>query len=297
MVQLDILDDQQKQLKILSYGAGQDSSVLIHKMINELDAIVFSDTGNEHPHTYETVERAQKFAESHGVKFIRLNTADEYHNPSWPSLTGQWDRNSSVQLARSKACTDGLKITPIYKWLNDFCGELLGVDKSDRQDRGKPHIVEYAKQHGKIQMMIGIAKGEEKRVGKDFPNKWANDSIERVYPLIENEMGRNECQVYLKSVEETLGTVWPSNCMFCHFQSKQELLWLHRNHPEDFSRWVEYEAAKIEKYAHKEKNHGVYGKKLLLEKLADAIAEFGDWSDERLDEYKFSHGHCVTNAY
>jgi len=62
-------------MKILSYGGGQDSSVILHKMINELDAVVFSDTGNEHPHTYETVKRAQAFAEANGVKFAWLKSA------------------------------------------------------------------------------------------------------------------------------------------------------------------------------------------------------------------------------
>lgn len=284
-------------MKVLSYGGGQDSTVILHKMINDLDAVVFSDTGNEHPHTYETVKRAQKFTESHGVKFAQLKPSDEYHIPSWPSLTLQWNRNNTIQVARSKACTNKLKITPIYKWLNDFCGELLGIAKADRQDRGKPHICEYAIRNGKIDMLIGIAKNEERRVGKAFPQKWANESIERVYPLIAFSMARAECQAYLKTIENIFGIVWPSNCLFCHFQSKQELLWLYRNYPDAFNTWVKCEAAKIEKYAHKEKNYGVYGAKLLPIKLAEAEAEFGHWTVEQLDEYKFSHGHCVTNAY
>ena len=284
-------------MKILSYGAGQDSSVILHKMINELDAIVFSDTGNEHPHTYETAKRAQKFAESKGVKFMWIKVGDEYHKPSWPSLTLQWERNDTIQIARSKACTDNLKITPIYKWLNDYCGELLGIAKEDRSDRAKPHIQEYVRRNGKIEMLIGIAKGEEKRVGKEFPQKWANETIERKYPLIDWGFARAECQEYLNGIVDVIGKVWPSNCMFCHFQSLQELLWLYRRYPESFAEWVTYEAAKIVKYSHKDKNYGVYGVKLLPAKLAIAEEKYGSWSDERLDEYKFSHGHCVTNAY
>lgn len=285
------------RITVLSYGGGQDSTVLLHKYIRHLDAVVFADTGNEHPHTYETVRRAQAFAESHAVRFVWLECGDEYHKPSWPSLTGQWERNDSIQLARSKACTDGLKITPIYKWLNDYCGEQLGIGKGARQDRGKPHIVEWARRYGMIRMIIGIAKGEEKRVGKPFPQQWANDSIERIYPLIDDGMDRAACQAYLATVTDVFGKVWPSNCMFCHFQSPQELLWLARRYPEQFKRWSGYEAAKIAKYAGKPKNHGVYGAKLLPVKLLDAEADHGHLTDAELDEYKFSHGHCVTNSY
>lgn len=57
------------------------------------------------------------------------------------------------------------------------------------------------------------------------------------------------------------------------------------------------EAAKREKYKHKEKNFGVYGKLTLDQKLEKAQRLYGHWTDEQLNEYKFSHGHCIKSKY
>ena len=288
------------KLIALSFGGGQDSAtILTRELFTEhklgINVVVFSDTGNEHPHTYATVARFQALCEERGLPFFWLTPDLGYHGETWTSLTAQWERNGNIgSKCFAKVCTDKLKITPIYKWLNAWVADRLGEPV---QDRGKKNILSWLEQHGQIDMIIGIAKGEEKRLGGEFPAKWQQRAINRVYPLVDWGWDRNDCQAFLESHADVIGKVWPSNCMFCHFQSPQELLWLYRNHPVRFQEWVAHEARKIEKWSHVKDNRGVYGSKLLPVKLIEAQEEFGHMTDAELDDHKYSHGCAITNAY
>lgn len=87
--------------------------------------------------------------------------------------------------------------------------------------------------------------------------------------------------------------------MMCPFLSKQEVLWLYRNYPTIFYEWQAYENAKLQKFRNAEisRNLGVKGELTLAQFLGQAITEYGHWTDEQLNEYKMSHGHCVKSAY
>lgn len=289
-------------LVVLSYGGGQDSTAIILREVETgelgINAVVFADTGNEHPHTYETVERVQALCRGAGIHFEWIRPGSEYHTPAWYSLTEQWHDKSVVGLARSKACTDKLKLVPIYKWLNAYCAEILGERV---QDNGKKNLVSFANRLGKVRMIIGISKGEEKRLGKEFPMLWQRNSVVREYPLIDWGFDRAACQAFLEERHLLIGKVWPSNCMFCHFQSPAELLWLARRYPERFKEWSGFEARKVARFEAEgmdpKKNHGVYGAKLLPVKLIEAEEKFGHLSDQELDAHKYSHGHNITNSY
>ena len=39
------------------------------------------------------------------------------------------------------------------------------------------------------------------------------------------------------------------------------------------------------------------GEKLLPEIIKEAMLEFGHWTDDQLNDYKMSHGHCVKSKY
>ena len=131
--------------------------------------------------------------------------------------------------------------------------------------------------------------------------------IEKTYPLVDLGMDRRACQEYIASTGHEIP--WPSNCTRCPYQSKQELLWLSKKHPELFDELVQMELAKLEKFAGRgvevEKNLGMfcrYDKKqgrawLVTDQLKQAEAQYGSMTDEELDEYKFSHGHCVMSKY
>ena len=61
-----------KQLNIVSYGAGVDSTAMILKMIEKkiiIDHVVFADTGDEMPGTYEYLEVMRKYLSRRNIPF------------------------------------------------------------------------------------------------------------------------------------------------------------------------------------------------------------------------------------
>lgn len=309
-------------LTILSYGAGQDSTAILLKLIHDQEfrsryapgelMVIMSDTGNEHPYTYEHVEFTKKLCEEHSIHFEMLDNSRGYHTEGWCDLVtpqlrkeGGKYKPTMVQLG-TKSCTDNLKIKPIYKFLDEYLNEKFNYGFNVRKFRGcgKQALKKFHSENGKIRILIGFAKGEETRAHKSnkIQDKDYNSEADswgkclfREYPLIDIAMDRAACQ---KFITEKIGYCpMPSNCMLCPYQSEQELLWLYKNHRDQFETWIEIEANKLARYEGKtEKNHGVYNnKKTLRDKIESAQEKYGSWSDEDLANYKMSHG-CQSNA-
>lgn len=95
---------------------------------------------------------------------------------------------------------------------------------------------------------------------------------------------------------------------------------MRRFHPESLDDLVQLEANKLAKYRHKEnvivtdkngevkldrhgkpktknQNYGVFGPKPLPQKMKEAAEKFADWSNARIADYRYSHGHCVSTSY
>ena len=326
------------KLTILSFGGGQDSTTILLKLVHDKDfrakyvkedlAIIMSDTGNEHPHTYKHVEKMKRLSEKNGIPFFLLTADMGYHTEAWSDLiepqvrsNGDKFKKTLVQLG-TKTCTHHLKIDPIYKFVDAYVNKTYNMDFEVRANGGcnKKALKEFFAQYGQIDVLIGFAAGEESRMIKsvklqdkeqlDYQTAISNGKsgswhhiINRVFPLIEEDLNRDACIEYIES--KLQDEVMPSNCMLCPYQSPAELLWLHKNYPEQWDLWVSIEADKISRYAHLEgtevngkqfKNHGVYNtKKLLSEKLEDAKLKFGHLTDAELHQYKKSHG-CQTNS-
>lgn len=285
-------------LTVLSFGGGQDSWTILHKLCTDPAyfaryvegrlIVVMSDTGNEHPETYAMVTKARELCAASGVEFYFLKAGDAFHSKSWPSLVEFYNRTNTVgSKAYPKTCTDHLKLRPIYRFLEQY------VSGGQAKKKG---LIKHAETYGKVRVILGIAKGEESRVAdpaKDAP--WMQKSVERVYPLIQEGWARKECMEYLASHGLR---VTPSNCMFCPFMSEMELLWLHRFYPAKFEEWVGIEARKIAANQHAgSKNFGVWGRRLLPQVLAEAQAKHPGISDEALWDHKMSHGHCTKTKY
>jgi len=294
-----------KGLTVLSYGGGQDSTAILYKIMYDPDfrakfvkgylLVVMADTGNEHPPTYDHVQYTEKLCKENKIPFIFLTSDKGYHLRTWPNLKHQYKLNNTCGSKNGfrKSCTGNLKIKVIYKYLEHYLDVIGGYP-----GKKKKGMIEYAKNHGKITVILGIAKGEEKRVAKatDKTPPWMLKSIEKVYPLIDIGYGRKECQDFIKSTGHPVPL--PSNCMICHFLHKIELLYLYRFHRDEFEEWVEIEMNKITRFMDLgDKNYGVFGKLLLPEVLKQADEEYGHMTDQELIDYKMSHGHCVTNAY
>jgi len=295
----------QNTLTILSFGGGQDSTAILYKLIydkkfrkkyapNDL-MVVMADTGNEHLETYFHVAEIEKLCLRHAIKFMFIAQGSKHFPKSWRDGLLSFYRagNRVGSKCFPKTCTDNLKIKPIYNFVEEHVHKTYGTEKVGR----KRAIREFANKYGKIDVLIGIARNEEKRVGKneDSPHAWMRDCINKVYPLIDLGMNRQDCQDYIKSVGHEVPL--PSNCILCPFMSEQELLYLSIVDPESFNDWVEIEANKIKANKHVENNMGVWGKKLLPEKLEEAKKKYGHMTLEDLREYKMSHGHCVKSKF
>lgn len=311
-----------KSLTILSFGGGQDSTAILLKMIDRNSdvrsryvkdqlIVVMSDTGDEHPYTYDHVDNMKKICWQNDIPFFFLQKHHGYHVDSWPDLISPQLRSeggkykpSMVQLG-TKSCTDNLKLTPIYKFVDEYINAKMNYGFTIRSGRGcnKQAIKKFYKEVGEISVLIGFAKGEESRVQKSEKleiKEKASDKdgwkkgLKRFYPLIDLGMGREECQKYIKDM---IGYCpMPSNCMRCPYQSLQEILWLYRNYPDKFAEWVEIENRKLIRDSDKEKNYGVYAnKKTLSEKLTEALEKYGHMTFGELNNYKMSHG-CTTNS-
>lgn len=290
-------------MTVFSFGGGQDSFTILLKIIHDKEfkkrhikgrlIVVGSDTGDEHPHTYEAIKKANSLCKENNIEFYWITPDMGFHPKTWRSLFYQFIKNSSVgSVAFKQTCTDNLKI----KVVDNFIDKWIRVELNYPAFRKKSYHKWYQLTGEKIRLILGFAAGEESRTsnGNKYDAVWKKKTVERYYPLIIENLTRQDCINFNAGHNYT---VYPSNCMRCFYQSDQEILWLYRNYPDKFNEWVEVEKRKLEKYINAEKNLGVYGKITLTEKLEKAISLYGHWTDEELNDYKFSHGHCIKSKY
>lgn len=298
-------------MTILSYGGGQDSTALLLKCLFDSEfrkkyiqgefMVLMSGTGNEHPETYKYVQRVKKLCYDNGVYFHHIGPKDGFHTGDWKGgLIGFYEAGNRVgSKCFPKTCTDKLKIQPIYKWIDYMLHTNYGYGNYNVGGQlAKTPIYDYVmKNECKINVILGIAKGEEKRASSNesSPSKWMRECINKVYPLIDLGINRKACKDYISS--KGFEVPVPSNCILCPFMDKKELLLLYRTRKWWFDKWVDLEAKKIAANTHVENNQGVWGKKLLPEILIEAQQEFGHMTTEELKEHRFSHGHCVMSKY
>jgi hypothetical protein len=295
-------------LSILSFGAGQDSTFILYKLLRDQQyrsryapgklIVIMADTGNEHPFTYQHVKFCQQLCAEHGIEFYFLG--DEWRSKAWKGgLKGHY-RRYDVVMGKSmgrKSCTDQLKIQPIYRFLATYVNNnfLNGMFRPEN----KQSLKVFVERFGKVNVLLGISAEEAaRRIDKTEVEKmpvYMRICINKQYPLAEEGITRKDCQNGI--IEMGLPLPYPSNCIWCPFLSKAEIVWLHRNLPDELEELKEREAAKLKKFSSKEKNFGVFGTKDIGVILEKALEEFGHMSDQELDEYKMSHGHCVSSSY
>lgn len=301
------IPEESRELTLFSFGGGQDSWYILLRLIfdkafrkkyapNRL-LVKMSDTGWEHPKTYMFTARAKKLCEEHEIEF-QLITPDMGHHPrTWQTLTTSWEKNNAIgSVTFPQTCTDNIKIQPIDNFVASFLKKEYGLEATN-----KPSIFkEYYYKYGKLTRIIGFTKDEEGRVkNKDIQAKWKQQVMGFSYPLIELGLNRSDVQAGIRKFGYEVPP--PSNCTICFYMSDIELIWLYRNLPDHFWYWVKLERNKKNKTRARgipnDKNHGPFGKKTIIEKLKAALIKYADWSNERIEEYKMSHGHCVKSKY
>ena len=301
------------KLTVISDGMGQDSAAMknLYRFNTEFRKtfvpedllIICSDTGDEHDETYAYAEETKRYCEAEGIEFVHLTSDMGYHGVGWGSLCEQYDTRKNVgSKAFHKSCTHRLKLGPIYGYLADHVKERYpDLPDVPKMYKTKAPLVAFAEKYGKIDMLIGIAAGEEKRANKADPDKlpkWQRMSINVRYPLIDLGMDRKKCQLYVSALGETVPI--PSCCQRCPFMDERELLLLYHTKRDVYDDWVRQEQDKLDRFKDKgDKNVGVWGKPNypLPAVLEVAKTKYGHMTIEQLREHRFSHGHCVASAY
>ncbi len=191
-------------LTYLSYGAGVNTTAVLdlHDVMENVDLVVFADTGAEKPETYAYIEKYVKpYIKDIGKEFIVVKGSERINGRDITNLYEACYLWRMIPTRKLRFCTDKFKIKPIQKYFEDnYTGE-------------------------QIRAVIGIAYDESYRINNQ---KWK--SHETLYPLVERKITRNGCINIIKEVG--WGIPPRSSCFFCPFQSSKEWLWLKNTHPE-----------------------------------------------------------------
>lgn len=192
-------------MNIVSYGGGVNSTAMLIECVNRrlpVDLILFSDTGGERPNTYRFVEEFSDWCADHGLPRIITVKA-----PNKTLEQDCLDRKTLPSIAFGfKTCSQRWKAQPQNKYINNW----------------KPAKEEWANGN-KITKLIGFDADEPQRA-KDFDD----DKYTVKYPLIEWDMGRDECLELIKVEGLEVGK---SSCFFCPSMRPTEIKELKKNHP------------------------------------------------------------------
>ena len=209
---------------IVSYGGGVNSTAMLVGLWERRQRpnyILFADTGDEKPHTYE-------FIWTLNIWLI------EREFPSIQIVRGSYPRqqkdgslyNESYRLGKLPAKAYGLgscsmkwKIEPQQK-LQKFLAKQQGLSRSE------------------ITILVGFDAGEPQRIQRALDNADKKLFPER-YPLSEWEWGREEC---LAAIERAgLPNPGKSACFYCPSSKKHEIRELAERYPELFAKAVDLE--------------------------------------------------------
>lgn len=186
---------------MVSYGAGTNSTAMLVEMVRRgerVDLITFADTGGERPETYAYVEMFSAWLVERGMPNIvtvkkggREETLEEncLRMNMLPSVAYGF-----------KSCSQKYKIEPQEKFANNHSLTLaawangLKVVKCIGYDAGEPHRA---------------------KLFEDKKYQWR-------YPLLEWDMGREECIESIRSAG--LPLPGKSSCFFCPNAKPPEIL-------------------------------------------------------------------------
>lgn len=94
---------------ILSYGGGINSSALFFYLLEQgkpLDLVIFADTGEELPETYDAVKRMEQVCKEKGIEFLTCRSDKG-------NLYDYYFQKKAVMSLMRRDCTSKFKISPI----------------------------------------------------------------------------------------------------------------------------------------------------------------------------------------
>lgn len=216
-----------KPLRILSLGAGVQSTTLLHMMIaGEIeppDHVIFADTGWEPKPVYAHLAKLETLMEKHEIKFhkvsagnIRSDTLD--FGKRWVSMPLYLRAPDGTKGMVRRQCTSEYKIAPLLK----IQRELVGLAKGARS---KEHLATT---------IIGISWDETQRM-RDPAFSWLRNE----YPLVDKKITRQMCLDWC--ADHGLELPPRSACIGCPFKSDHEWRLLRDTMPDEWADAVDYD--------------------------------------------------------
>lgn len=223
--------DSLKPLKILSLGAGVQSSVVALQseigVLPKLDCAIFSDTGGEPKRVMEYLDYLEdqlsfpvyRVMEKEGLTSAIFSSAADNTRLAGPPFFTLNPDGTKGKLFRG--CTSEYKIKPIERKIR----ELLGLEKGER-----------AGNYVRVIQWFGISYDEIQRV-REPSKKW----IDFYYPLVESRMTRSDCLNWMSR----MGFKQPprSACTYCPYHSDTYWKGMKEDDPESWSEAVEVDKA------------------------------------------------------
>lgn len=222
---------------VAAYGGGLNSTAMLIRWVSlgyPLDLILFADTGGERPETYEIVSLMSQWLESNGAPAIEIV---RYVNARGREVTLEercLETRRLPSLAYGfKKCSLKFKRAPQDKHVNNWSParaawaaghkvvKLIGYD-ADEPHRAERAQAKYALDAASEKPSLDVRKYQYR------------------YPLIEWDMGRDECEDVCSSAGFI--NIPKSSCFFCPSMSNAEIYRLQDHHPDLFARALAIEA-------------------------------------------------------
>ena len=201
-------------ISLVAFGGGTDSTAMLIEMVKRGEprphAILFADTGGEHPHTYRHVETFSAWL----------------HDRQYPEITVVRCTDKGGETLERKCLR--LKALPPIAYGFKTCSQKFKLEPQEKWANKDYQCVAAWARGELVQRIIGFEYGEERRV-KDPDKKYTNR-----YPLIEWEIDRDNCKRIILGAG--LRLPGKSSCFFCPNMRVGEIRALRETYPNLFSR-------------------------------------------------------------
>ena len=269
-----------ESLTTLNLGLGRDSIAMLCLLAEralvvdgvalgpeDVDAVIFSDTGAEWTHTYQLLPRVAALCSAMGVRLLHLRkppTATWKANPrakgcretpAWCvdeegtieakaarghyhrriPIIDEYRRFGTIAVTVSASCTSNHKVLPIRRCMEDLAVARFGIGNRSWAAQCR------AGKLPKHRVLIGIAADESDRAidtGRPFYER-------PVYPLV--DMGIEKADEAAILARHGFDDVRKSGCVMCPYQPAGWFWVLRETDAERWSEVLAYEAQALEK--------------------------------------------------
>lgn len=202
-------------MKVVSFSGGKDSTAMLLRLLElgeQIDRIIFADTGFEFPELYEYIKRIEKHI-GRKIEIIKPETTfDDWRLSNWTKGELMDEKRGFPRVLVPCYWTREAKIKPLQKAHKDASVVYVGIAYDERQ--------RCVKKAGKIR-----------------------------YPLVEWKWTEQDCVNYLNE-KGLLNPLYVNfkrlGCWLCPKQNKSSLYVLWKNYPSLWSELEEYEKENIE---------------------------------------------------